>query len=50
MARLKKLDDAQIFKKRYAAKRVIYVESKEDIRILYEHWFSDKGDKVEFRL
>jgi len=49
MASFKQIDNAHTAEKRYVAKRILYVESEEDVQIFAERWFNDRGDKVEFR-
>lgn len=49
MAALKELASGDLAERRYVAKRFIYLESEEDVQILAERWFNDRGAKVEFR-
>lgn len=48
MPSLKRIPSAGAAERRYVAKRFVYVESEDDVRILGERWFIDKGDRVEF--
>lgn len=47
MARLKDLDTGSAAERRYVAKRFIYLESEEDVQILAERWFIERGERVE---
>lgn len=49
MASLKNLESGDLAERRYVAKRYVYLESEEDVQILAERWFNDRGAKVEFR-
>lgn len=49
MASLKEIESGDVAERRYVAKRFIYVESEEDVQILAERWFNDRGAKVEFQ-
>lgn len=48
MASLKNLESGDVAERRYVAKRYVYLESAEDVQILAERWFNDRGAKVEF--
>lgn len=48
MATLKDLESGDLAERRYVAKRYVYLESEEDVQILAERWFNDRGAKVEF--
>ncbi|MBK1722881.1 hypothetical protein [Thiocystis violacea] len=48
MASLKNLESGDLAERRYVAKRYVYLESEEDVQILAERWFNDRGAKVEF--
>jgi hypothetical protein len=43
MARLKDLESGAVAERRYVAKRFVYLESEEDVQILGDRWFSDRG-------
>ena len=47
MARLKDLDTGSAAERRYVAKKFIYLESEEDVQILGERWFIDRGERIE---
>ena len=49
MATLKDLGSGDLAERRYVAKRYVYLESEEDVQILAERWFNDRGAKVEFQ-
>ncbi|MBK1716522.1 hypothetical protein CKO27_02450 [Thiocystis violacea] len=49
MASLKNLESGDLAERRYVAKRYVYLESEEDVQILAERWFNDRGAKVEFQ-
>jgi hypothetical protein len=49
VATLKDLESGNLAERRYVAKRYVYLESEEDVQILAERWFNDRGAKVEFQ-
>lgn len=49
MARLKEFGSSIDVEYRYIHKRVVFVESEDDVQILAERWFNDRGEWVEFQ-
>lgn len=49
MSSFNKIKSSDQIELRNVAKRFIYLESKEDVQVFGERWFSERGERVEFR-